>query len=286
MSYPLIPNICDTPIAKWMTTKERQTYLLNNVHLCPMLPLTRKFFKESGMIETIEEIAARIDAIVLNLTVRGLTISQEYLVDNPLMAMQLHNLIMKSAQTATISRYITRYREWKENFKSVLDSNVITKLNEAFMLEVEGHTAFADLHCPVVIKFKLQGGFAPKKGKPDDAAYDVFAKNAVRIPIGKRVRLKLGIYSQIPKGYYVQFKEKSGLADRCGLEVKAGVIDARYRDEWEVILRNEGDKVILFDVGDKMFQFTLEKVIDSRIEIVTELDMTENRGGGFGSTGK
>ena len=92
--------------------------------------------------------------------------------------------------------------------------------------------------------------------------------------------------SPIPEGYEIQVRPRSGLALKKGVELSnsPGTIDADYRSEIGVILKNGGLDTIWIEDGERICQFVLNKVERIDWNIVESLDKTE-RNGGFGSTG-
>lgn len=87
------------------------------------------------------------------------------------------------------------------------------------------------------MEFTLLAGKIEKSTK-DSAAFDLFYSGVIPIVVGDTPTLvPTGVKSSFSKGLVCIIKEKSGLGLK-GIEVKAGVIDSDYDDEWKVILRN------------------------------------------------
>lgn len=93
---------------------------------------------------------------------------------------------------------------------------------------------------------------------------------------------------EIPHGYEIQVRARSGLAFKNGIGIlnAPGTIDEDYRGEIKVILFNFGKEDFIINPGDRIAQLILGRV--HRAEIVETFSLSEtNRGaGGFGSTGK
>ena len=107
-------------------------------------------------------------------------------------------------------------------------------------------------------------------------------------PLNKTI-IPTGIYVEIPVGYELQIRSRSGLAAGQGLVVlnSPGTIDSDYRGEIGVILYNSNNRTsIAINKGDRIAQAVLAQY--ERIEWVEveELSETERGEGGFGSTGK
>ena len=138
------------------------------------------------------------------------------------------------------------------------------------------------------IKFKLLSPDSklPQYAHSDDAGFDIFSVETVVLEPGQRHVFKTGLTSQIPQGWFVSVRDKSGLAAKHGLHTMGGVIDAGYRGEWGVILVNNGQEVVTIEKGDKIAQGIMQQAEQAQIELVEVLEDTERGEGGFGSTGK
>lgn len=103
----------------------------------------------------------------------------------------------------------------------------------------------------------------------------------------KRVKIPTGIRLQIPKGYEVQVRPRSGLAWKYGITVlnTPGTIDSDFRGEIEVILINLGEEP--FQIVDKMriAQLVVQPVVSANFRRADELVTTARGAGGFGHTG-
>ncbi len=121
------------------------------------------------------------------------------------------------------------------------------------------------------------------------AGLDVRADNAEPIvlkPLG-RAMVPTGLYLEIPAGYEVQVRPRSGLAAKKGVTVlnAPGTIDADYRGEVCVILVNLGAEDFVVERGERLAQLVLARHEVIEWEEVSELADTERGAGGFGSTG-
>lgn len=104
---------------------------------------------------------------------------------------------------------------------------------------------------------------------------------------GKRVLIPTAIVVEIPKGYELQVRPRSGLSYKTSLMVlnSPGTIDSDYRGEVKVIMGNLGldDQIIAH--GDRIAQLVLAPVIQADFKEENELSETTRGAGGFGSTG-
>mmetsp|Transcript_308 Transcript_308/g.538 ORF Transcript_308/g.538 Transcript_308/m.538 type:complete len:180 (+) Transcript_308:423-962(+) len=125
----------------------------------------------------------------------------------------------------------------------------------------------------------------PTRGSPLSAGYDLYAAEASTIPAQGKGIVKTGIAVNCPEGTYGRVAPRSGLAWKNHIDVGAGVIDADYRGEVGVVLFNHSADEFKVNIGDRVAQLVLEKILMVPIEEVSELDSTKRGAGGFGSTG-
>lgn len=124
-----------------------------------------------------------------------------------------------------------------------------------------------------------------------DSGMDVISLEESLVNPGDRCLFKTGLYFNIPQGYEIQVRPRSGLALKEGITVlnSPGTIDSNYKGELGVILLNTSIKPFQVNVGDRICQIVLQKVPQIVWETYPskELLETSSRGeGGFGSTGK
>ncbi|PPB79925.1 dUTP pyrophosphatase [Albidovulum inexpectatum] len=106
-------------------------------------------------------------------------------------------------------------------------------------------------------------------------------------PMERRV-VPTGLRIEIPEGYEVQIRPRSGLALRHGLSLPntPGTIDSDYRGPLGVLLINLGVEPFTIRHGDRIAQMIVAPVIRARFAEVDALAATERGEGGFGSTGR
>ena len=97
-----------------------------------------------------------------------------------------------------------------------------------------------------------------------------------------------GLRVEIPHGYEMQVRPRSGLALKHGITVAnaPGTIDSDYRGEVKVILANLGDAPFPIARGDRIAQLVPAPVQHAELNEVASLDETARGSGGFGSTGR
>lgn len=115
--------------------------------------------------------------------------------------------------------------------------------------------------------------------------------DSVVLKPGERVIIPTGLYVEIPVGYEIQVRPRSGLAFKKGVTVlnTPGTIDSDYRNQIGVILINLGAEDFTIEPGDRIAQLVLNQVPQINwvpVNSVEELSSTDRGLGGFGSTGK
>lgn len=119
------------------------------------------------------------------------------------------------------------------------------------------------------------------------AGMDVCAIEMARINAGATRLMSTGLAFEVPKGFELQVRPRSGLAAKFGLTVlnSPGTIDSDYRGELKVLLINFGDSDMIITAGDRIAQLVLAPVVTAKLVEVNELSETARGAGGFGSTG-
>lgn len=105
---------------------------------------------------------------------------------------------------------------------------------------------------------------------------------------GARLLVPTGLRLEIPDGFEVQIRPRSGLALKHGITLpnSPGTIDSDYRGPLGVILLNAGEAPFAIEHGDRIAQMVLAPVIRAKFEIVRGINDTDRGAGGFGSTGR
>lgn len=141
------------------------------------------------------------------------------------------------------------------------------------------------------IEFKSLSAHAklPVLATKHSAGFDLSASIACEVPPGSVVMVHTGLAIVVPIGYVGMVCSRSGLAYKHGISVAnaPGIIDADYRGETCVLLRNFSNTTFVVSVGDRIAQMLFTPV-PPEMEFcqVVELDETERGTGGFGSTGR
>jgi len=104
----------------------------------------------------------------------------------------------------------------------------------------------------------------------------------------ERTLIPTGLFVEIPNGYEIQIRPRSGLAIKQGITClnSPGTIDSDYRGEIKIILINLSSEEQIINHGDRIAQMIIQKTERAELVQVEFLTETERAAGGFGHTGK
>ena len=130
----------------------------------------------------------------------------------------------------------------------------------------------------------------PEYVYPTDSGFDLRSNEKVTLGPLERYLIPTGLFLDIPQGYEIQVRPKSGLAIKKGLSVvnTPGTVDEGYTGEIKVILINLSNETHTIEVGDKIAQAVLTPVMAGRyvnLQRVLNVDDKDRGDNGFGSTG-
>lgn len=129
----------------------------------------------------------------------------------------------------------------------------------------------------------------PKYETVGSAGMDICA--AVQEPFilspAKRALIPTGLSVEIPEGYEIQVRPRSGLAITHGITLinSPGTIDSDYRGEIKIAVVNLGEEEFVINRGDRIAQLIVAPVIQAQTVRVDHLSETKRGDGGFGHTG-
>ncbi len=120
------------------------------------------------------------------------------------------------------------------------------------------------------------------------AGLEIVTAQDLSLQPGERMAVSTGFAIEIPPGYEVQVRPRSGLALKHGITClnTPGTIDSDYRGEVKVILANLGQDLFAVSRGERIAQLVPAPVQRARFREADTLDETARGGGGFGSTGR
>jgi dUTPase len=161
------------------------------------------------------------------------------------------------------------------------------------------------------VKIKLNGGIMPTKGSEFAAAYDLYVPEHTELKYGRQV-IDLKFSIELPHGYAAIIQPRSGFTckgmqvqamirhwwfmllgvfskeKRVDADVMLGLIDEDYRDSVGALVKSNYLPIFrkaVIPKGTRIAQMRIVRVPDTELKDVVRLDMTKNRGGGYGHTG-
>jgi len=135
-----------------------------------------------------------------------------------------------------------------------------------------------------------QNSVYPKYAYPTDSGFDLHSTDEIDIDPFDRTLIPTGIHFDIPEGYEIQIRSKSGLALKQGLMVlnSPGTVDQGYTGEIKVIVFNTTKEKIKIQKGQKIAQGVLSPVVCGKwikLNMVNNIEDKDRSDKGFGSTG-
>lgn len=114
-----------------------------------------------------------------------------------------------------------------------------------------------------------------------------FVSEPVILKPGERILVPTGLFTEIPLGYEIQVRPRSGLAFKNGVTClnTPGTIDADYRGEIKVLLINHGQEDFVINSGDRIAQLVVANVTKANYQLSDKLNSSDRGVGGFGHTG-
>lgn len=136
----------------------------------------------------------------------------------------------------------------------------------------------------------ISGNDLPHYATAGAAGMDIRAhlEESVSLSPLERKLIPTGIFMEIPAGFEVQIRPRSGLAFKNGITClnTPGTIDSDYRGELKVLLINLSNEPQVISNNDRIAQLVVAKVEIAKLTLVQQLDETLRSAGGFGHTGK
>ena len=130
----------------------------------------------------------------------------------------------------------------------------------------------------------------PEYAYESDSGFDLRSTEELWIQANGRLLVPTGLCFDIPDGYEIQVRSKSGLALNQGLIVlnSPGTVDSGYQGEVKVIIFNTTNERIKIEKGQKIAQAVLCPVVNGKwvnLVRVEEIGEKDRNNQGFGSTG-
>ncbi|MBE0572032.1 MAG: dUTP diphosphatase [Ignavibacteriaceae bacterium] len=130
----------------------------------------------------------------------------------------------------------------------------------------------------------------PSYATKGSAGLDIYAalEKPMRITKGSIEMVPTNISVEIPEGYEIQVRPRSGLAAKHGIGIlnSPGTIDSDYRGEIKIIIINLGKEDFIIQPAERIAQLVVSKVYTAKFIESNELNNTLRGEGGFGHTGR
>ncbi len=183
-----------------------------------------------------------------------------------------------------------------KNFESIvsgIDTSDPEKMINELGLDIEEINSFFESSSSKKVDLRYTNesdNKEPEYAYGSDSGFDLRSTEDIWIFGGERKLIPTGLRFDIPDGYEIQVRSKSGLALKQGLMVlnSPGTVDSGYQGEVKVILFNTSKENIKIEKGQKIAQAVICPVVNGKwvnlvkVEEIGEKDRNSN---GFGSTG-
>lgn len=141
------------------------------------------------------------------------------------------------------------------------------------------------------IKLLSENAIVPEYKTEGASGFDFHALEDISISAGQTKLIKTGLSFEIPKGYELQVRPRSGLSLNTKLRVSnsPGTVDHDFRGEVCIIMDNISGAESVFSTikikkGDRIAQGVICPVVRAEFDVVNDLSETKRGSGGFGST--
>lgn len=138
------------------------------------------------------------------------------------------------------------------------------------------------------IKKEHKDACVPTYAYSTDACFDICTVDDVIIPVSESRKVSTGLIFEVPEGYMLELRPRSGLACKNSLIIpnSPGTLDSSYRGILFVFLLNLGKSVVEIKKGDRVMQGRIVECIHTEFEVVDKVTETARDTGGYGSTGR
>lgn len=142
----------------------------------------------------------------------------------------------------------------------------------------------------IIIKKLNDKALTPEYQTAGAAAFDLHAclESSIKLKPLERTIIPTGIAVELPQGYELQIRARSGMSIKHGLTMVNGIgtIDSDYRGEVGILVINLGQETYEIKDGERIAQGVVAKYEQVTFEERSELSVTERGAGGYGSTGR
>lgn len=138
----------------------------------------------------------------------------------------------------------------------------------------------------IKVKKTDESANVPKYSNKGDSGFDLASIESVTISPGETKLIGTGLSFQIPEGYEMQIRPRSGMSAKTKFRIcnSPGTVDSNFRGEVKIIAENTGHRPIFIENGDRIAQGVICPVYEA-VFIEEELEETVRGIKGFGSSG-
>lgn len=143
----------------------------------------------------------------------------------------------------------------------------------------------ANFQIRITVKKIDESANIPKYAHKGDSGFDLASTEQVTIIPGETKLISTGLSFQIPEGYEMQIRPRSGMSAKTKLRIcnSPGTIDSNYTGEVKIIAENTGHRPIFIEKGDRIAQGVICPVYEA-VFVEKELKDTVRGTNGFGSS--
>lgn len=208
-----------------------------------------------------------------------------------------------------INRLRKDFLENKMSIPQIKDiRNSITKLGQEYLSKIDADSpkaryllslinTYQELFSKVInegiaqticvgIELTDENSKIPAYAHLSDAGCDVYALNETKIPAHGTVIVPTGIKLEIPDGFEVQVRPRSGMSVKTPILVVFGTLDSGYRGEVGVMAYNRSGKAYTIEAGERVAQLVLAPSYRMFFQVVPRVGETDRGENGFGSSGQ
>lgn len=125
----------------------------------------------------------------------------------------------------------------------------------------------------------------PKKSHLPDCGLDCFMPESFELQPLETKAIGLGIGIQVPEGFAGMLVPRSSIAER-GLVIQTSIIDPDFTGEIHLIITNCSNNVVNIEENQRVCSLVVYNVLNVRLDVVYDFEMTERGNNGLGSSGK
>jgi dUTP pyrophosphatase len=182
-----------------------------------------------------------------------------------------------------LKKLLSEYDDEENHYEESMDKLLST-------LGIDYETLMSQVYSKVDLEYISETGKELSYVYPSDSGFDLYSSEEIILGPFGRALIPTGIKFNLPEGYEIQVRSKSGLAINQGLMVlnSPGTVDQGYTGEIKVIVFNTNNHEVVITKGMKVAQCVIASCISGKfvnLIKVNEINTKDRNDNGFGSTG-